>query len=425
MAATSLTGLSLRDLIDAGLHFGHQTKRWNPKMRPYIFDKRNGIHIIDLTQTIEKLEETAEFLRETILNGKKVLFVATKKQVQEIAREAAEDCGQFYVTHRWLGGMLTNNPTIRHSVRRMRQIEAIARNNDGVLSAHKKEAASLRRELDKLQRNLSGIADMEQLPGAMLVVDVCRESIAIAEARRLEIPVVAMVDTNADPDLVDYPIPGNDDAIRAVKTVLDALAAVMKKANDEYSKLAAEKNRQEEAERAARAAAAQAKREQKETKTDAEAKAELAEQRKEIARKARKVVEAHARKATKAADTTEASAKKPAAKPEASPTAAESKPAAPTKAASVSDAKAQAPAPEKDSTETKTKAPVPETEAADANATPPAPAKEAPVAETQAAAPTKAPKSDQAPADDPTKKPPAAQPPKKATSAPEPAEATE
>lgn len=308
MASQNVVSIGLRDLLDAGLHFGHQTKRWNPKMKPYIFDKRNGIHIIDLTKTIKQLEEAGRFLRETTLAGKRILFVSTKRQTREAVREAAESCQQFHVTHRWLGGTMTNSPTIRRSVRRMRQIEAIARNNKGQLSAHKKEAANLRRELDKLQRNLSGIADMDNLPGALVVVDVCREAIAVAEANTLGIPVVAITDTNADPDPVDYIIPGNDDAIRAVKLVVDALAEVIRKADEEHRRLEAEKIRQKEAERAAaqarRQAAGKAK-DQAAGEAGAKATPKLtSESRKQAAQKAREAMSdriAAAGKAAKAA----------------------------------------------------------------------------------------------------------------------------
>ncbi len=258
--ATSLTGLTIKDLLDAGLHFGHQTRRWNPKMKQYIFDKRNGIHIIDLTQTIGLLENAAAFLRDTVLEGKKILFVATKKQAQDVVKEAAESCGQFYMTERWLGGTLTNNQTIRRSIRRMRQIEAIGKNTNGEFSKFKKEASNLRRELEKLQSNLSGIADMGAMPGAVVVFDVCRESIAVAEAKRLGIPVVAVVDTNADPDPIDYVVPGNDDAIRAIKLVADAFAKVVKDADEEWSRINAERERAAEAQRAAEAAEIAARR---------------------------------------------------------------------------------------------------------------------------------------------------------------------
>ena len=323
----SLTGVTLKDLLDAGLHFGHQTRRWNPKMKPYIFDKRNGIHIVDLTQTIVKIEEAAAFLRDTVLNGKKILFVATKRQAQEIVGKAAAECGQFHMTTRWLGGTLTNNQTIRRSVRRMRQIEAIGKNNNGQLSPFKKEAASLRRELDKLVLSLGGIADMEQMPGALVVFDVCREAIAVAEANRIGIPIVAVVDTNADPDPIDYVIPGNDDAIRAITLVTEAFTKVIKDANAEWSRLAAERNRRVEAERAAEAAALAARRaaERKDGKEGAEggeasaadaSKARLNKQRRSAAKVAQEAVAAaHAAIESKAAAPTPPPAAAPAIPP--------------------------------------------------------------------------------------------------------------
>jgi len=293
---SSLTGLTLKELLDAGLHFGHQTKRWNPKMKSYIFDKRNGIHIVDLTQTLPLIEETAAYLRETALKGGHILFVATKKQAQDVVKQAAEACGQYYITERWLGGTLTNNQTIRRSIKRMRQIETMARNNNGLLSIHKKEAASLRRELDKLQRNLSGIADMERLPSALFIVDICREKIAVEEARRLNIPIIAVVDTNADPDPIDYVIPGNDDAVRGIKLIVDALAKVIKDASDQYAKTNAEKKLQAEAERAAGEAAERASRKSRSDKDeesgDGEAKAKLARQRRTAAKAAKDAVAA-------------------------------------------------------------------------------------------------------------------------------------
>ena len=297
MPVSELTGITLKDLIDSGLHFGHQTKRWNPKMRDYIFDKRNGIHIIDLTQTIPMIEEAAQFLRDTVLSGRKVLFVATKKQAQETIKEAAQSCGQYYMAERWLGGTLTNNQTIRISVKRMRQIEAMGRNNNGVLSVHKKEASSLRRELDKLQRNLGGIADMTKMPGAVIIIDICREQNALNEAKRLNIPIVALVDTNADPDPIDYVVPGNDDAIRGIKLVTDAFAKVIKAANDEYSQIAAERQRQKEAERAKEDAANRAARKARKEAASAadknsESKVKLNESRKRAAKAAKEAVEA-------------------------------------------------------------------------------------------------------------------------------------
>ena len=276
MPTSALTGLTLKDLFDAGLHFGHQTKRWNPKMKPYIFDKRNGIHIIDLTQTVSLIDDAAKFLRDTILAGKKVLFVATKKQAQEIVKAAAVDCGQFYVTERWLGGTLTNNQTIRQSVRRMHQIETMGKNNNGVLSVHKQEASVLRRELSKLQKNLTGLAEMDERPGAIVIVDVVREINAVREASRLGIPIIAITDTNADPDPIDYVIPGNDDSVRGIELIINGLAKVVKSANDEYSRKAAEEARQHEAERAARETAEKAARAARREKEAAE-KAAIAE----------------------------------------------------------------------------------------------------------------------------------------------------
>ena len=260
MPTSALTGITLKDMFDAGLHFGHQTKRWNPKMKGYIFDKRNGIHIIDLTQSVALLDEAAAFLRDTILAGKKILFVATKKQAQEIVKNAAETTEQFYMTERWLGGTLTNAKTLRSSVRRMRQLQATAKANGGELSEHKQEASMLRRELAKLEKNLTGVADMAELPGAVVVVDVCREANAVKEAVRLHIPVVALVDTNADPEPIDYVVPGNDDSVRGIELIVNGLAKVIKGANDEYSAKAAEESRRREAERAARDASEKAAR---------------------------------------------------------------------------------------------------------------------------------------------------------------------
>ncbi len=313
MPVSSTTGLTLKDLLDAGLHFGHQTKRWNPKMKPYIFDKRNGIHIIDLTQTVPMLETAAKFLRDTVLEGKKILFVATKKQSQEVVKAAAIECGQYYMTERWLGGTLTNNETIRKSVKRMRQIETMGRNNNGVLSVHKKEASCLRRELDKLQRNLSGVADMERMPGALFIVDICREQNAVREALRLKIPVVALVDTNANPDPIDYVIPGNDDAVRGIKLIVDALAKVVKTADEEYSRVAAEKLRQREAEQAAQEAQERAARKQRKDAAKAEGMKMAQDKLRESRKRAAKASEA-------AAETAEAALE---AAPEAPAPAAE------------------------------------------------------------------------------------------------------
>ena len=266
MPTSALTGITLKDMFDAGLHFGHQTKRWNPKMKGYIFDKRNGIHIIDLTQSVELLDEAAQFLKDTVLAGKKVLFVATKKQVSELVKGAAESVEQFYMTERWLGGTLTNAKTLRSSVKRMRQLQATAKANGGELSQHKQEASVLRRELAKLEKNLTGVADMAELPGAVVIVDVVREANAVKEAVRLHIPVVAIVDTNADPEPIDYVIPGNDDSVRGVELIVGALAKVVKGANEEYSAKAAEENRKREQEIKTRAEAEKAARAERKAK---------------------------------------------------------------------------------------------------------------------------------------------------------------
>ena len=300
MPTSALTGLTLKDLFDVGLHFGHQTKRWNPKMKSYIFDKRNGIHIIDLTQTVPMIDEAAEFLKKTVLDGKKVLFVATKKQAQEIVKEAAEACGQPYMTERWLGGTLTNAPTIRGSVKRMKQLQAVASANNGELSKHKQEASMLRRELAKLEKNLTGIADMSEKPGAIFIVDICREQNAVKEAARLHIPIVALVDTNADPDPIDYVIPGNDDSVRGIEMIVGGMVKVIKAANDEYSakaaeeaaKRASERKAREEQEKADRAARREKAAAEKKAAADAKAAAALKAARAQTPGVARDVTQA-------------------------------------------------------------------------------------------------------------------------------------
>jgi small subunit ribosomal protein S2 len=218
----------MTELLEAGVHFGHQTKRWNPKMKPYIFEKRNAIYIINLGVTVRQLDAATQFLSDVARRGGKILFVGCKKQAQEAIKEAATACGQFYVNQRWLGGTLTNLQTIRKSVGRLKYIEEIDK-DPNFSKMGKQELAALRREGEKLRRNLEGIRDMQQLPDAIIVIDTTREAIAVAEALRLNIPTVAIVDTNADPSLVNYPIAGNDDAIRAIRIILqklvDAIAA--------------------------------------------------------------------------------------------------------------------------------------------------------------------------------------------------------
>ena len=212
----------MKEMLEAGVHFGHQTRRWNPKMRGFIFGRRNGIYIIDLQQTLLRFREAADYVEHMARMGRRLLFVGTKRQAQHAIEEEARRCGQFYVTHRWLGGTLTNFVTIRASVERLQDTEKKLADEESLLT--KKEILRLERERDKMVRNLDGIRDMERLPDALFVVDPRREHIAIAEANKLNIPVVAIVDTNCDPELVDHVIPGNDDAIRTIRLFAGRIA---------------------------------------------------------------------------------------------------------------------------------------------------------------------------------------------------------
>ena len=215
--------ISMKQLLEAGVHFGHQTRRWNPKMKEYIFTERNGIYIIDLQKTVKKAEEAYNFVRSVAEAGDSILFVGTKKQAQESIEQEAKRCEMFYVNQRWLGGMLTNFKTIQTRIAKLRKIEKMEADGDFAYLP-KKEVIKLKAEQEKLEKNLSGIKDIKKLPGAMFVVDPRKEHIAVMEARALGIPVVAIVDTNCDPDEVDYAIPGNDDAIRAVKLIASKMA---------------------------------------------------------------------------------------------------------------------------------------------------------------------------------------------------------
>ena len=215
--------VAMKQLLEAGVHFGHQTRRWDPRMAEYIFQARNGIHIIDLQKTSKKLDDAYEFVRAQAEEGKNILFVGTKKQAQECVKEAAETCGMFYINERWLGGTLTNFPTIRTRVERLTELERME--EDGTFDIlPKKEVALLRKEMDKLNKNLGGIKEMTEIPDVMFIVDPKKEHIAILEAKKLNIPVVGLIDTNCNPNDVDYVIPGNDDAIRAVKLMTDVMA---------------------------------------------------------------------------------------------------------------------------------------------------------------------------------------------------------
>jgi small subunit ribosomal protein S2 len=214
----------MKQLLEAGVHFGHQTSRWNPKMKPYIFGARNGIYIIDLQQTVRLFHGAYEAARDLAAQGGTIMFVGTKKQAQDIVREEAERCGMFYVNNRWLGGMLTNFQTIRHSIDRLKKLEEIMADPEMIQALTKKEMSENAREHEKLMATLAGIKNMRKLPDALWVIDTKKEEIAVAEANRLGIPVVAVVDTNCDPDLIAYRIPGNDDAIRAIKLFTAAIA---------------------------------------------------------------------------------------------------------------------------------------------------------------------------------------------------------
>lgn len=215
--------INMKQLLEAGVHFGHQTRRWNPKMKPYIFGARNGIHIIDLQKTLKLFETAYSFVVQTVSEGYSVLFVGTKKQAHDSILEESERCGMFYVVNRWLGGTLTNFQTIRKSIQRLKELENMKK--DGTITRYtKKEALEMERELIKLEKNLGGIKNMDELPGALFVVDPKRERIAVKEARRLRIPVVGIADTNCDPDEIDFVIPGNDDAIRAIRLFCSKIA---------------------------------------------------------------------------------------------------------------------------------------------------------------------------------------------------------
>ncbi len=219
-----MTEISMKQLLEAGVHFGHQTSRWNPKMRPYIFGARNGIHIIDLQQTVTMFKTAAAYVRDLAAGGGNLLFVGTKKQAQEAIKEEAERCGMFHVQNRWLGGTLTNFATIRQSIERLRKLEEMENDPKIVDALTKKEMLGLKREKEKLEQSLVGIKGMRKLPDAIFVIDPKQEEIAVKEARKLGIPVVAVVDTNCDPDVVDHKIPGNDDAIRAIRLFCAAIA---------------------------------------------------------------------------------------------------------------------------------------------------------------------------------------------------------
>ena len=225
--------VSMKELLEAGVHFGHQTHRWNPKMKRYIYGARNGIYIIDLHETLRCMEESYTFIREIAANGGQVLFVGTKKQAQDAVYESAQRCGMHFATHRWLGGMMTNFHTIQQRIRRMRELREMSQNGT-FERLPKKEVSKLREQLEKLERILSGMEYLRTVPEALFVVDVKKENIAILEARRLDIPVVAIVDTNCDPDMADFVVPANDDAIRAIRLIANKMADAVIEGRHEY-----------------------------------------------------------------------------------------------------------------------------------------------------------------------------------------------
>lgn len=310
MAEAFAKTVGIQDLLDAGLHFGHQTKRWNPKMRRYIHGAKNGIYVIDLNKTLSQLELAKTFLNDVVLRGDKVLFVGTKKQAREIFKNTAADAEQPYVIHRWLGGMLTNSKTIHSSVARMQELQKME--EDGSMEKlPKKEVSVLRREKVKLERNLTGIANLEKKPGALFVVDLKREKLAIAEAHRLNIPIVALVDTNADPDEVEYPIPGNDDSLRSIGLIAEILGETIKQAHETYAaKAKAEKEAREKAEAEEREKARIAREERQ--KKEVEEKKKREEVLKKI-REQKKAEAKAAKEAKKAAEETKA--EEPASEP--------------------------------------------------------------------------------------------------------------
>jgi small subunit ribosomal protein S2 len=257
MSTANTITIGVKELLDAGVHFGHQTKRWNPKMKPFIFDARNGIHIIDLSKTEAQLNAALTFLGTTVRKGGKILFVGTKKQAQQTVKDTAKETGQMFVTERWLGGTLTNYTTVKTSIKRLKEIEKM--DADGSINNYvKQEQSVIRREGARLHKYFDGLRDLDKMPAAMFIVDLKREHNAVAEARKLKIPVVALVDTNSDPDLADYPIAANDDAIRSVRLILQAISQSITQARAEFESKRARKVNEEAAPAEAPAAEAAA-----------------------------------------------------------------------------------------------------------------------------------------------------------------------
>ena len=297
--------LTIKDLLEAGCHFGHQTRRWNPKMKHFVYGAKNGISIIDLTKTMYQLNDACNFLQQVVVNGGDILFVGTKNQAQQVVKDAAEETSMFYVSERWLGGALTNNVTIRQSIKKMYDIDKIL-GSDSAKGMKKKELSQLTRRATRLHKDLDGIAKMRKLPAAMIVVDVCKEETAVREAKKLGIPVVAIVDTNGDPEMVDYPIAANDDAVRSISVIIDLFTGAIKVANEIYQKRVVE-------EKEAKAAKAKAKADEKAAAKKAAAKKPAAKKAATKKPAAKKVAD---KKATDKPAAKKPAAKKPAAKKE-------------------------------------------------------------------------------------------------------------
>lgn len=244
--------LTVKDLLEAGCHFGHQTKRWNPKMKDYVYGAKNGISIIDLTKTIRQVGEACNFLQRKVMNGSKILFVGTKRQAQQIVRETADSTGMYFMSERWMGGTLTNNETIRKSIKKMQEIDAIVA-DEASSGLKKKEIVRLARTGAKLHRDLDGIASMRHLPDVVVIIDVCHDQNAVKEAKKLSIPIVGIVDTNGDPSDIDFPVAANDDAVKSIKVIIDTFAEAVKDASELYAVKAAERRAKDDAEKAERA----------------------------------------------------------------------------------------------------------------------------------------------------------------------------
>lgn len=238
--------ITINDLLEAGCHFGHQTRRWNPKMKHFVYGSRNGISIIDLTITMRQIAEACNFLQRVVGNGGDILFVGTKRQAQQITRELAERTGMYYVSERWMGGTLTNNVTIRKSIQKMYDLDKVLA-SDEVKSLKKKELSIMSRDCTRLHRDLDGIADMKKLPAAMIIIDVCNDNIAVSEANKLNIPIIGICDTNANPDLIDYPVAANDDAVKSIKVITDLFCDAILVAKEVYQKRVVEERAAKEA----------------------------------------------------------------------------------------------------------------------------------------------------------------------------------